>query len=495
MHVTPHVTPIDHAQGKSLYEQVAERVQTLIAEGTLQPGDRLPSVRKLHEQLSVSISTVLEAYRLLEDRGLIQARPQSGYYVRRTALIEPEPPDEPATPAHRAGAVDDSLAYQVMQAMRDPNVVQLGAAVPSTDLLPLPTLNRLIGHVLRYKSEEARSDSVPPGSEALRHEVARRLLDTGCSVTPDQIVITNGAFEAVYLSLRAVTQPGDTVVVESPTYYDFLEAFELLHLKALELPTNPYDGISLAHLEQALQEQQVAACLLVPNFSNPLGSYMSDAKKKQLVGLLTRYDVPLIEDDVFGDLYFEGSRPKAVKAFDRQGSVLYCSSFSKTVSPGMRIGWAVAGRFQSRVERFKWVINQTTAMAPQLALAAFLVNGGYDRHLRHLRRAYHAQMTRMTQAIDDYFPAETQVTRPRGGQVLWLEMPPTFNAIDLYEAALQRGISIAPGAIFSTTGGYQNCFRLNCSIPWSETIEQAMRTLGYLCKMQLAVNMLNAVDR
>lgn len=222
---------------------------------------------------------------------------------------------------------------------------------------------------------------------------------------------------------------------------------------------------------------------------------MGDAKKKQLVGLLARYDVPLIEDDVFGDLYFEGARPKAVKAFDRQGNVLYCSSFSKTVSPGLRIGWAVAGRFQAQVERFKWVINQTTAMAPQLALAAFLVNGGYDRHLRHLRRAYHTQMTRMAQAIDDYFPAETKVTRPRGGQVLWLEMPSPFNAVDLYEAALQRGISIAPGAIFSTTGGYQNCFRLNCSLPWSETIEQAMRTLGYLCKMQLAMNMLNAVER
>lgn len=490
-----HVTPIDHAQGKSLYEQVADRVHALIAEGTLQPGDRLPSVRRLHEQLSVSISTVLEAYRLLEDRGLIQARPQSGYYVRHTALVEPDAPDAPDTPAGQLQGADNSLAYQVMQAMRDPNVVQLGAAVPATDLLPLPTLNRLIGHVLRYKSEEAHADSVPPGSEALRHEVARRLLDTGCSVTPDQIVITNGAFEAVYLSLRAVTQPGDTVAIESPTYFDFLEAFELLHLKPLELPTSAHDGISLAHLEQALQAHQITACLLVPNFSNPLGSCMSDAKKKQLVGLLARYDVPLIEDDVFGDLYFEGSRPKAVKAFDRQGSVLYCSSFSKTVSPGLRIGWAVAGRFQSRVERFKWVINQTTAMAPQLALAAFLVNGGYDRHLRHLHRAYHTQMMRMRQAIDDYFPAETKVTRPRGGQVLWLEMPSDFNAVELYETALQRGISIAPGAIFSTTANYQNCFRLNFSIPWSEAIEQAMRTLGYLCKMQLARNMLNADER
>ncbi|PON12849.1 GntR family transcriptional regulator [Candidatus Entotheonella serta] len=487
-----HVTPIDSAHGKSLYEQVADRVQSLIAEGTLQPGDRLPSVRKLHEQLSVSISTVLEAYRLLEDRGLIQARPQSGYYVRRTALIEPEEPDN-ATPRNPA-AIDNSLAYQVMQAMRDPNVVQLGAAVPHTDLLPLTTLNRLIGHILRYQSAEAHADSVPPGSEALRHEVARRLMDAGCSVTPDEIVITNGAFEAVYLSLRAVTQPGDTVVIESPAYFDFFEAFELLHLNALELPTHPQGGVSLAHLEQALQTQQIAACLFVPNFSNPLGSCMSDMRKQQLATMLEHYDIPLIEDDVFGDLHFQGVRPKAVKAFDRQGKVLYCSSVSKTVSPGLRIGWAVAGRYQARVERFKWVINQTTAMTPQLALAAFLVNGGYDRHLRHMRRTYQTQMTRMRRAITDYFPAETNVSRPRGGQVLWLEMPLEFNAMDLYQASIQRGISIAPGAIFSRTGNYQNCFRLNCSIPWSEQLEGAMKTLGYLCKMQLAEKMLSGVE-
>ena len=484
-----NVTPIDLAHGKSLYEQVADRVQGLIAEGTLQPGDRLPSVRKLHEQLSVSISTVLEAYRLLEDRGLIQARPQSGYYVRRTALIEPEKPD-----SNTLETSDNSLAYEVMQAMRDPNVVQLGAAVPHTDLLPMATLNRLISHVLRYKSDEAHADSVPPGSEALRHEVARRLMDTGCSVTPDQIVITNGAFEAVYLSLRAVTQPGDTVAIESPSYFDFFEAFELLHLNALELPTHPQDGVSLTHLEQALQARQIAACLLVPSFSNPLGGCMSDAKKKQLAAMLARYEVPLIEDDVFGDLYFKGARPKAVKAFDRQGNVLYCSSVSKTVSPGLRIGWAVAGRYQPRVERFKWVINQTTAMTPQLALAAFLVNGGYDRHLRHLRRAYETQMIRMRRAIADYFPAETKVSRPRGGQVLWLEMPSEFNAVDLYQAALRRGISIAPGTIFSRTGSYHNCFRLNCSMPWSEKFEEAMKTLGYLCKKQLAEKILSVVE-
>jgi DNA-binding transcriptional MocR family regulator len=308
------------------------------------------------------------------------------------------------------------------------------------------------------------------------------LLTAGCSVSPDHIVTTNGTFEAVYLSLKAVTKPGDTVAVESPTYYGLLEALEVLHLKALELPTHPREGMSLTHLEAALEKKQVAACALVSNFSNPLGSCMDDLKKKQLVELITQYQVPLIEDDIYGDLYFEGTRPKALKAFDREGLVLYCASYSKTLSPGMRIGWALPGRYQAKVEQLKWVINQTTAIAPQLAIAAFLANGGYDRHLRQLRHAYQSQMALITQAICTYFPAETKVTRPTGGQVLWVELPPGFDSVVLFQEALQQHISIAPGVVFSASGSYRNCFRLNCGLPWSAEIERAMQTLGYLIK-------------
>lgn len=208
-------------------------------------------------------------------------------------------------------------------------------------------------------------------------------------------------------------------------------------------------------------------------------------KKKELVELLARYEVPLIEDDIYGDLYFEGTRPKALKAFDREGLVLYCSSCSKTLSPGLRVGWAVPGRYQAKVEQLKWVINQTTATAPQLTVAAFLSNGGYDRHLRQLRRAYQSQTLRMTQAICDYFPPETRVTHPKGGHVLWVELPAEFDSLELYETALQRQISIAPGIIFSPSGGYNNCFRLNCGMPWSDEIDRAMQILGELIHQQI----------
>ncbi|KAM3110068.1 aminotransferase-like domain-containing protein [Phormidesmis sp. 146-33] len=475
---------IEKSQDKNLYQQVADRLRKLILEGTLQPGDRLPSVRKLHQQLSVSISTVLEAYRLLEDQGWIGVRPQSGYFVK-LRLITPAEPNQSELPKPNL-PVEVSLAYRLGVTKLDPTQINLGAAVPSVELLPIATLNRLMNQVIRAHADAVHSYSQPKGCESLRHEVARRLMDAGCSVNPDAMAITNGTAEAVYLSLRAVTQPGDVVAIESPCYYGLLEALGALHLKALELPTHPKEGISLEHLAAVLEKRQIAACALVTNFSNPLGSCMSDLKKKQLITLLDEYDVPLIEDDIYGDLYFEGTRPKAVKAFDTQGRVLYCASVSKTLSPGLRVGWVVPGRYQMQIEQLKMTMNWTTAIAPQLTVAAFLASGGYDRHLRHLRRAYQQQVDRMTQAICEYFPPETKVTRPNGGYVVWLELSSHFDAMILYEQALEQHISIAPGVMFSPFGNYQNCLRLNCGIPWSQEVDRAMQTLGALIKQQLS---------
>ncbi|HEY9645787.1 MAG TPA: PLP-dependent aminotransferase family protein [Chroococcidiopsis sp.] len=480
----PSTPLIDKAQDRNLYEQVAERIQILIAEGTLQPGDRLPSVRKLHQQLSVSISTVLEAYRLLEDRGLIGARPQSGYFVKHSGRVTPDEPSQWVIPKNSA-PVEVSLALRVTADMRDPTKVCLGAAVPGTELLPITALNRLMGQVLRSHPVTIHAYERAQGSEPLRHEVARRMLEAGCSVTPDELVITNGTSEAIYLSLRAVTQPGDTVAIESPTYYGLLETLEALHLKALELPTHAKNGISLEHLEAALQQRQIAACVLVSNFSNPLGSCMSDSHKKQLVDLLNRYQLPLVEDDVYGDLQFDGARPKAIKAFDTEGRVMYCASVSKTLSAGLRVGWSIPGRYQAKVEQLKMAMNWTTAIAPQLTVAAFLSNGGYDRHLRKLRSAYQSQIAQMTQAIADYFPAETKVSRPQGGYVLWLEFPIGFDSMALYEEALIHQISIAPGDMFSPSHSYTHCLRLNGGHPWTARIDQAMQTLGQLTHKQL----------
>ncbi|MBI2347663.1 MAG: PLP-dependent aminotransferase family protein, partial [Deltaproteobacteria bacterium] len=358
---------------------------TLIDRGTLRPGERVPSVRKLSTQLRISISTVLQAYFLLEDRGFIEARPQSGFYVKlRPRDLPPEPkPSHPSLSATEVGVAE--LLAKVFAAARNPDFIPLATAIPSPDLLPTKPLNRLMAWVARHRGEQGVNYDFPPGNEALRHQVARRSLDWGCSLSPDDIVTTCGTMEALNLCLRAVAKPGDTIAIESPTFYGILQAS--LGMRVLEIPTHPRDGIDLDALEQAIKKNKVKACLLIPNFNNPLGCCMPDNNKKQLVEMLGRREIPLIEDDIYGDIYFGATRPKTAKAFDKEGLVLLCSSFSKTIAPGYRVGWAAPGRFKSQVEHLKSMNTIATATLPQMAVARFLESGGYDRHLRKLRKA------------------------------------------------------------------------------------------------------------
>jgi DNA-binding transcriptional MocR family regulator len=464
--------------GAYLYEQVAVRIATFIDRGTLRPGERIPSVRKFSAQLRVSISTVVQAYLLLEDRGLIEARPQSGFYVKlRARDLPPEPkPSNPSLSATKVGVAD--LVAKVFEAARNPDVVPFATAIPSPDLLPTRQLNGIMAWVARHKGEQGMNYDFPPGNEALRRQVARRSLDWGCSLSPDEIVTSCGTMEALNLCLRAVAQPGDTIAIESPTFYGILQAS--LGMKALEIPTHPRDGINLEALDHAIKKNKVKACLVIPNFNNPLGSCMSDQNKKQLVEMLGRREIPLIEDDIYGDIYFGAVRPKVAKAFDKNGMVLLCSSFSKTIAPGYRVGWTAPGRFKLQVEHLKSMNTVATATLPQMAVARFLESGGYDRHLRKLRKALAAQVQRVTLAISQYFPEGTRVTRPTGGFVLWVELPKQVDSVDLYRKALEKKISIAPGPIFSAKEKYQNFIRLSCGQPWSNKLEQALMTLGQL---------------
>jgi DNA-binding transcriptional MocR family regulator len=468
-----------------LYQKTADAIARLIERGTLRPGQRIPSVRRLSSQYRVSISTVLQAYQKLESRGLIEARPQSGYYVR--LRLHPAPP-EPVMSTPRCLPKAVSISEQVMrvvQAARDPRIVPLGAAVSGSDFLPMRQLNRILGQVGRRYLKLSHAYDFPPGNELLRVQVARRTMEAGCVLGPGDIVTTCGAQEAINLCLRAVTKPGDTVAIESPTFYGILQSIESLHLRALEIPTHPRTGICLDSLKASLRSNPVKVCLFSPNFNNPLGSCMPDDSKQQLVKMLAEREIPLIEDDIYGELVFGAVRPKAAKAYDKRGLVMLCSSFSKTLAPGYRVGWTAPGRFQEAVERLKFVNTIATATLPQLAVAEFLANGGYDRHVRRIRRIYSEQIESMTGAISRYFPQGTRVTRPAGGFVLWVELPDGIDAMELHDAALCEKISIAPGPIFSASGKFKNCFRINCGLPWSVEIEKAVMTLGRLAAKQL----------
>ncbi len=466
-----------------LYEKVARRINYLIDQGTLRSGDRIPSIRSMSKQMQVSVNTVKEAYNQLEDRHLIEARPQSGYYV---CARLPEPPAEPVVdrPALNPAEVNLSEVYRlVMRDLLNPELLQLGIAIPNPELLPVEKLSRMLTRETRRFATQSVSYELPPGNLLLRKQVAQRLLLSGCTLSPEQIVITSGCVEAVVLTLQALCKPGDAVAIETPVYFNFLQLIEEMGLKALEIPVSPRGGISLEALEYALDRNlgEVKACIVLSNFNNPLGSSMSDENKRRLVKLLDNYRVPLIEDDIYGDLSYKDERPSVAKSYDKTGNVLLCSSFSKTLAPGYRVGWIVAGRYQEKIERLKMITSVATASPPQQAIAEFLATGGYDRHLRSIRRVYARQAAQMGDAIGRFFPTGTRVTKPQGGFVLWVEMPKQINALDLYKQALECGISIAPGHIFSIAGKFSNCIRLNAAF-WNTSVEAAIETLGDLAK-------------
>ncbi len=312
-----------------LYVAVADKLEKLIRAGTLRPGERIPSVRRTCAQHSVSLTTSVQAYLLLENRGLIEARPKSGFFVRlqlRNLVQEPQP----SRPAPTVLPVTvGSLQSRIFDAARMPAVAPLGAAYPGAANLPTAKLSRIMSVVAREAGAAGINYDMPPGSEKLRREIARRSLDDGLNLAPDEIITTCGGTEALTLCLRAVTRPGDVVAVESPTYFGVLQQIEELGLKAVEIPMHPRDGMNLEALEQALKKRRIAACLAVPNFNNPLGSLMPDENKRRLVEILSRRAVPLIEDDINGSLQYHGIRPRVAQSYDHHGRVLLCGSFSR----------------------------------------------------------------------------------------------------------------------------------------------------------------------
>lgn len=460
------------------YEKVANHVRHLVETGTFTCQDRLPSVRKLSQQLQVSLTTVLEAYRLLEDQGLIEARPQSGYYVKaRVQVTAPLVDNPPACEPTAVGMAD--FLTRFLRDFQRRDLLQFGSACPCPSQVPTERLARTIARVVREHPLEANAYDLPPGCEGLRAQIARRSLQAGCVVAPEDVVLTIGCQEALYLCLRATCQPGDTVAVESPTFYGHLQAIERLGLKALEIPSHPVTGMSLAALRMALDEVPIKVVLCSPSYSNPTGACLSDAEKQELVELLARRQIPLIEDDIFGELGFTAQRPRAAKSWDKEGLVLLCSSFSKTLAPGYRVGWAIPGRYTRRVTLDKTFSNLASPALPALAVSAFLATGGFDHYLRQVRRNYARRLHVLAEAVTRWFPAGTEVTRPVGGFVVWVTMPDHVDAMALYDRAVRDGITLAPGPMFSARGRYKSCIRLSASYLDPER-EPAIRRLGEL---------------
>jgi DNA-binding transcriptional MocR family regulator len=462
------------------YRSLADELAALITHGTLQVGDRLPPVRNLVRQHGVSPATAMRAYEVLASKDLIEARPRSGYYVsdrwRKTAV-----PKARRLSSKRTSVEVNELVFDIPEPTRYRAVVPLGSEFPSPTLFPWRKLARFLGSSARHMDPWSTVQSLPPGSEELRRQIARRYLLAGASVQAEEIIITSGALEALNLSLATLTRPGEVVAIESPAFYACLQAIETAGLKAVEIPTHPAHGVDVGALREALDKHDIRACWFMPTFQNPLGATMPDESKKEMVELLAKRRIPLIEDDVYAELHF-GERRRPAKSFDAQGLVLNCGSFSKSLAPGYRVGWVAAGRFAKEIQRRKILATLATSVPVQEGIAAMLRHEGFDHHLADLRGALRDQQQKTLLSIKRHFPAQTRVIVPDGGFFLWLELPAQVDATQIYREALAANISVAPGPMFSARRAYRNCLRINTGHPFTAAIERAIATLGKLCR-------------
>ncbi|MFT3800906.1 MAG: PLP-dependent aminotransferase family protein [Burkholderiaceae bacterium] len=526
-----------------LYRQIADRYLDAIRSGALASGSRFPSVRRLMGEHQVSMSTALSVCRQLEADGWLEARPRSGYYVHRPARMGMAPVTEPAREARPAPpdyvGIHARVSSILARAETATITVDFAKAVAAPDAYPVDALSRLMQRQLRLRPQILSTMTRRHAHPQLRQALAEHAVSRGAALRPDEIVVTHGCTEAVNLALRAVTRPGDTVAVESPTFYGLLQILESLGLRALEIPTSPTTGLSLEALQFALEHHapidgdadpgrapdaaaaapslipsptsvpspssapspspvpspstapppssappspsRIRALVTMPTLHNPLGCSMPDPRKARLVALCARHGVAIIEDDIYGEMTATGeggASPRILKSFDDGDTVIHCSSLNKSLAPGLRLGWMAAGRWQDRVEMLKYSQSRFSEELAQVAAAQFMLSPGWPRHLHRLRERLARQRLAMADAVSAHFPAGTRLSLPDGGLLLWLQLPPPIDGHALFERALEHGIKLLPGAMFSNAARFDAFVRLSCGQAWSPTVDEALRTLG-----------------
>lgn len=461
-----------------LYQLIVSKIRESIMGKQLRFDDQLPSLRKMSGIYQVSVGTVLNAYLQLEKEGFIQSKPQSGFYVSykktffKTQKLQSKPVDIEIS----------DLVSMIIKTSQGNGFLNLGASSVPASLLPLSKLNKIGRELIRTRPKHSSSYLYPPGLDELRIQIAKNCTYFGKAVKPEKIVITSGTIDSINLCLRSVAGPGDAVIVESPSYYGILQSIEYLKMKAIEVPADPRTGIDLEILNKILKKRKVKACAITANFNNPTGTLMPEENKKLFIEMMSHYGIAVIEDDAFGRLHFSDPSPKPLFAYDQQGIVQYCSSFSKTLSPGLRVGWAIPGKHQNQVEKLIYMSSMATASFPQHVVARYLQSGSYERHLRKLRKAIENNTIAMINAIYSNFPLGTHVNLPQGGGLLWVKLPDYIDMDIFTREAIKQKISFAPGKLFSMTDNFTNYIRFTSWHDFDSNMENAFKTLGSLLK-------------
>lgn len=463
----------------TLYRKIADELAEDIEQGIYTAGQKVPSVRQMAKKRAVSITTINQAYGLLEDRGFIRSKPQSGYFVRDGLKLVSAPP-----PMSSGGEPEEitksEIITQILSNRGHSDLIDLGAAIPDLSFTPYRALQLQIQKASRFQAREVFNYVFSPGYEPLRNQIAIRMREVGVRCHADDIIITHGCAEAISLSLRSNTQPGDIVAVESPCYYGFLQQANILGLKVIEIPTDPSTGISVDALTLALQQWPIKIVAVTSRYSNPTGATLSEQKQRELVALAKRFDIKIMEDDIYGELGFGEPIRTVLKSFDDDGRVMYCSSFSKTISPGLRIGWMIPGKHIKSVINNQMFNTFSPSALGQISMYSYLQTGHFDKHLRNLRKTYAENTDRIIDAVRQYFPEGTRVSKPKGGFILWICLPEEVNVVQLRNECLRHNINIVPGDVFSNGDEFGNFMRLNCAIPWGDRVQNALKTVGLL---------------
>ncbi|KAF1370760.1 MAG: PLP-dependent aminotransferase family protein [Yokenella regensburgei] len=459
------------------YQHLANLLAERIEQGLYRHGEKLPSVRALSQEHGVSISTVQQAYQTLETLQLITPQPRSGYFVAPRKAQPPVP--AMSRPVQRPVEVTQwEQVLTLLDARNDKQVTAFGGGSPDVTQPSLKPLWREMSRIVQHNPSDILSYDELPGRRELREQIARLALDGGTVVTADDIVVTHGCHAALSIALFSVCKPGDIVAVESPSFYGTMQLLRGFNIKAIEIPTDPQTGISIEALELALEQWPIKGVILVPNCNNPLGFIMPDERKRAILSLAQRHDIAIFEDDIYGELANDYPRPRTIKSWDIDGRVLLCSSFTKTLAPGLRVGWIAPGRYLDRVLHMKYATSGTNVPTTQLAVASFIREGHYHRHVRRMRQIYQSNMETYTCWVRQYFPCGICVTRPQGGFLLWIELPEHVDMVCVANQLCRLKIQIAPGSLFSASGKYRNCVRLNCALPPTEHHREVVKQLG-----------------
>jgi len=470
-----------------LYLQIRNQLREMILDGTLSEGSRLPPERKMAAALGVNRTTVVNAYRELAADGLVE-----GHVGRGTTICRPPLSSSPQSPTYlpphplvwseyfvpRTEGSRDPLLRDLMALLTRSDVISFAAGIPAPELYPLDDFQQAMTHVLNAAGQTFLQPCPVEGYYPLRQTIARRMARRGATVRAENILIVTGSQQGLDLIARAFLRTGDEVVVEAPTYLGALHIFGAVGASLLGMPLDE-EGMRMDVLENALVRYRPKLIYTLPTFQNPSGCTMAPRRRLQLLELAHRHRVPIVEDDPYGELYYTDQDPSPLLALDQDGYVIYLSTFSKILFPGLRLGWVAAPRpVIERLSQIKQLADLHCSTLIQGAVHEFCQQGALDRHLERVRDLYRQRRDAMLAALAEVAPAGLEWDEPQGGFNLWCRLPAGIKARQLMAEAARQRVALVPGEVFYPDGGGQEEMRLNFSYPPIAQIPEGVQRLG-----------------